>query len=423
MSSHNPACRCCHRPDTRDAAEIRARINRVYGPEERLSRRSFLKTAGAVVAGGFLAGCTGENDDGVANDNADDETSQTLEGMIVVGEEMDVIEGSVHVENGRIDRIVEEGVESDDIVIPAFVNTHTHITDSVAKDGVRAREYSWEELFIDPGLKGEYLDEATQEEKREAMARTLEFMKETGTGTFADFKEEGIQGVKDLNTVDEESPVDALTLFQGEYLTEDDDLRTEIERANGYQSYYPWGEQDERAREICDELGKVFALHSGEPGPDDIDDALALEPDYTSHMVHTREEDYEVLAEKDIGISALPRSNLVILDKLPPLERLHETTTVSLGTDNVMLNSASMFREMEFTSKLFDIPPTEVLQMATINGAKLTHREDAIGSLEEGKRARMTVIDTSQELKEYRDPVGAVVRRATARDVKETVLL
>ena len=426
MSDHGPGCGCCHRPDTRDIDEIRARIKRVYGPEERLSRRSFLKTVGAVATTGILAGCLGASDadnERVANVAGIDDTPLEIKGRLVVGEGMDVIEGTIHVEDGRIMRIVEEGVESDDIIIPAFVNTHTHITDSVAKDGARARDYSWEELFIDPGLKGEYLEEADQDEKREAMDRTLQFMKETGTGTFADFKEEGIQGVKDLNVVDESRKVDAVPLFQGEYLTEDDDLRAEIERAGGYQSYYPWNEQDERAREICDELGKVFALHSGEPGPDDIDDALALNPDYTSHMVHTREEDYEVLENNNIGISALPRSNLVILDKLPPLERLHEHTTVALGTDNVMLNSASMLREMEFTSKLFDIRPCEVLQMATINGAKLMHRANEIGSIEEGKRARLAILDTSRELKELRDPVAGVVRRATARDVKETVLL
>jgi cytosine/adenosine deaminase-related metal-dependent hydrolase len=87
-----------------------------------------------------------------------------------------------------------------------------------------------------------------------------------------------------------------------------------------------------------------------------------------------------------------------------------------------MLNSSSMLREMEFTSKLFDVTPTEVLQMATINGARITNRDSEIGSIEAGKRARLTVLDTSKELKNVVDPVGGVVRRATARDVKRTLL-
>jgi len=380
---------------------------------------------------GLLAGCVGTgtenggaddtNLNGGSDDNEDD-SLQTLQGTIIIGEEMEAIEGTVEIEDGYITNIIEQGVESDDIILPAFVNPHTHITDSVAKDSERAQNYSWEELFIDPDLKGEILDNATQEEKRDAMRRTMDFMKATGTGSFADFKEEGVQGVEDLNTVDEESDVEATTLLTGHYLSEDDDLETEISNADGYNAYHEYSDLDHEAREICDDHDKVFALHSGEPGPDDIDDSLALNPDYTSHMVHAREKDYETMAENDIGLASLPRSNFVIVDKVPPLEELHEATTVAIGTDNVMLNSASMLREMEFTSKVFDFTPTEVLQMATINGAELIKQADEIGSITEGKRARMTVVDTSKELKEIEDPIGGVVRRATAQDIRETVL-
>ncbi|MDQ2051158.1 amidohydrolase family protein [Natronolimnohabitans sp. A-GB9] len=425
--------------------EVKRRAEAVYAPEERLdrrsflsstsSRRSFLATSG-VAASTLIAGCaefvgggdgdsagqSNERDDTSGSDAVDDDTPTTLQGTIVVGEEMQVIEGTVEVADGRIERITEEGVNSDEIIVPAFVNPHTHITDSVAKDSERAQNYSWEELFIEPDLKGEILESASRKEKLESMSRTMEFMKTTGTGAFADFKEEGVQGVEDLELLDDESDVDATTLLTGHYLDEDDDLEEEIEKADGYNSYYPYDETDERAREICAELGKVFALHSGEPSAEDIDDSLALNPDYTSHMVHARPKDYDVMADNDIGLVSLPRSNLVIRDRLPPLEELHEATTVAIGTDNVMLNSASMLREMEFTSKLFDFTPTEVLQMATINGAKLIKQADDVGSIEEGKRARMTVIGTSKELKEVEDPVGGVVRRATAQDVKRIVL-
>jgi len=434
MTSHNENCRCCYSSSPYTAKEIRSRVEKVYAPEELFSRRKFLTTVG--VAGlGLLAGCVGSgsengggedtNISGSSTNNDGDEEGdslQTLQGTIVIGEEMEVIEGTIEIKDGYITNIIEEGVESDDIILPAFVNPHTHITDSVAKDSEEAQSYSWEELFIDPNLKGEILDSATQEEKRDAMRRTMEFMKATGTGSFADFKEEGIQGVDDLNKVDSESDVEATTLLTGHYLSEDDDLEAEIRNADGYNAYHEYSDIDHKAREICDDLDKVFALHSGEPGPDDIDDSLALNPDFTSHMVHAREEDYETMAENDIGLASLPRSNLVIVDKLPPLEELHEATTVAIGTDNVMLNSASMLREMEFTSKVFDFTPKEVLQMATINGAKLIKQSDEIGSITEGKRARMTVVDTSKELKEIEDPIGGVVRRATAQDVRETVL-
>lgn len=441
-TNHGHSCNCCRPPADADLDAIRRRAKRVFGPEELPDRRQFLKALGGVAAVGPLAGCSGSEDSdpeetdsnggemnnsspsGSEDDSepeATEDNVETVSGTIVVGEDMEVIEGTVTMESGQITSVTEEGVESDDIIIPAFVNPHTHITDSTAKDGERARNYSWYELFIDPGLKSEINGNATREEKRAAMTRTMDFMAASGTGTFADFKEEGVSGIEDLNTVDEGHDVDAVGLLTGN-IGEEMDLRAEIEAADGYNTYYPYGEEAERAREICTELDKVFALHSGEPSPEDIDASLALNPDYTSHMVQAREQDYDTLSNNDIGVAALPRSNLVILDELPPLERLHEATTVALGTDNVMLNSASMLREMEFTSKLFNFTPTEVLQMATINGARLTRRGDEIGSIEEGKRARMAVIDTSKELREVVDPIAGVVRRATARDVKQTIL-
>jgi len=435
MSDHGSSCGCCNPPAGADTSAIRERMRQVYGPEELPGRRQFLKALAGVGAAGVLAGCT--TSDGATNTTADptettaespgttatatEDGVETLSGTLVVGEEMSVTEGTVRIEDGEIVSITEEGVESDDIIVPAFVNPHTHITDSTAKDGERARNYSWYELFIDPGLKSEINGNATRAEKRQAMIETMEFMRASGTGTFADFKEEGVTGIEDLNVADEQTAVEAVGLLTGA-IDESADLQAEIENADGYNTYAPYDEQAERAREICADLGKVFALHSGEPNADDIDASLALNPDYTSHMVHTRDQDYQTLSDDDIGVVCLPRSNLVILDELPPLERLHEATTVALATDNVMLNSSSMLREMEFTSKLFDVTVTEVLQMATINGARLIKRDEEIGSIEEGKRARLAVFSTDYELQNVVDPIAGIVRRATARDVERTVL-
>jgi cytosine/adenosine deaminase-related metal-dependent hydrolase len=440
VSGQDDHDRCCGSRSKRLTPAMRERFERVYAPEELGDRRRFLQALGGAAAAGMLAGCSSSDastttgppspsgsttttDESVTTTTADSDAADAtvVEGTLVLGEEMDVTEGRIRIEDGQIESITEEGVDNDRLIVPAFVNPHTHITDATAKDSERARNFSWFELFIDPGLKSEVNDSATREQKRAAMEETLQFMRASGTGTFVDFKEEGIPGIEDLNMVDEGTAVDAVGLLTGA-IDEDADLEAEIEKADGYNTYAPYGEQAERAREICDDLDKVFALHSGEPDADDIDASLALNPDYTSHMVHAREQDYETLSNDDIGVVALPRSNLVILDELPPLERLHEATTVALGTDNVMLNAASMLREMEFTSKLFDVPPTEVLQMATINGARLSKRDDRIGSIEEGKRARMTVFDTSMELNNVVDPIAGIVRRATARDVERTIL-
>lgn len=386
-----------------------------------VTRRGFIQGVAATAGMSSVAGCLASSE-GVAGYSETDDTNEgtTLSGTLLVGDDLALIEGSITIEDGMITEIEEQGVESDDIIIPAFFNAHTHITDSHAKED--ARGFDWSELFVDPGLKSQLNENASEEEITGSMESTMELMYEGGTGAFVDFKEQGTAGVEDLETLDEETPVEAYTLLTGGGLGEGIDLRAEIEAADGYNSYAPYSDRDRRAREICRDLDKIFALHSGEPNADDITESLELEPDYTSHMVHTRPKDYGVLAEKDIGVCALPRSNMVILDELPPLEQLHAYTTVALGTDNVMLNSSSMFREMEFTSKQFDLSPKEILQMATINGARLAGKAEEVGSIEKGKRARMTVLSTDGELEYVEDEIAGIVRRAGVSDVKDVIL-
>jgi cytosine/adenosine deaminase-related metal-dependent hydrolase len=88
-----------------------------------------------------------------------------------------------------------------------------------------------------------------------------------------------------------------------------------------------------------------------------------------------------------------------------------------------MLNSPSMFREMEFAAKLSDdrVSATDVLRMATVNGAGIAGLD--CGVVEEGRRARLLVLDASTDnLDGVRDVVRAVVRRAGADDVLDVVL-
>ena len=119
-------------------------------------------------------------------------------------------------------------------------------------------------------------------------------------------------------------------------------------------------------------------------------------------------------------MAVCPRSNVVTGVGRPPVEELHERTTVALGTDNVFLNSPSMFREMAFTSKLYDISARDVLAMATINGAEMVGLDR--GLVEAGRPARLLVLDgDSDNLCGVRDPLRAVVRRAETTDVKRVV--
>ncbi|MFW6190158.1 MAG: SHOCT-like domain-containing protein, partial [Candidatus Bipolaricaulota bacterium] len=98
------------------------------------------------------------------------------------------------VEDGEIAAVEEAATDSTDIVLPAFVNAHTHIGDSIAKEA--GGGLSLDDLVAPPdGLKHRLLRQASREEKVTAMARSLRFMEDTGTAAFLEFREGGVAGV------------------------------------------------------------------------------------------------------------------------------------------------------------------------------------------------------------------------------------
>jgi cytosine/adenosine deaminase-related metal-dependent hydrolase len=95
-----------------------------------------------------------------------------------------------------------------------------------------------------------------------------------------------------------------------------------------------------------------------------------------------------------------------------------QTTTVGLGTDNVMFNSLNMFAEMEFTSKAFLRDDRKVLEMATLNNARIMGVANEIGSIDLGKKANLLVLnDRSNNLFGTKNIISSVVRRARPDDI------
>mgnify|MGYP000055990164 CR=1 FL=1 len=334
-----------------------------------------------------------------------------IEGVILRGEGFEPVEGRVVVADGEIEAVEEASVDSDDIVAPAFVNAHTHIGDSIAKEA--GAGLSLEELVAPPdGLKHRLLRQAEREELVEAMARSLSFMRETGTSSFLEFREGGVEGVHALREAAAGIDIDPV-IFGRETVEA-------MEAADGFGASGAADGEFSRERAACREAGKPFAIHAGEVGPGDINPALDLEPDLLVHMVYAENVHLERVEDSEIPVAVCPRSNLVTDVGLPPVRDLLDRTTVALGTDNVMLNSPSMFREMEFVAKCCDVSAKEALRMATTAGAQIAGRN--AGVVEAGKDADLLVLDgATDNLVGYRDPVRALVRRAGEADVKRVI--
>jgi len=334
-----------------------------------------------------------------------------VEGVVLRGPEFEPVEGRVVVEDGSVTAVEQESVDSEDIVCPAFVNAHTHLGDSVAKEAGRGLDL--EELVAPPdGLKHRILRSTSREELVAAMRRSLRFMADSGTAACLEFREGGTEGVYALREAASGLGVEPVVFGREDAAV--------LEVADGFGASGAADADFTREREAAREAEKPFAIHAGEVDSGDINPALDLRPDLLVHMVHAEPLHLDRVEDQGVPVAVCPRSNLVTGVGLPPVTELAERTTVALGTDNVMLNSPSMFREMAVAAKVLDLDAVDVLRMATVAGAEIADLD--CGVVEAGRAARLLVLDgDSDNLAGARDPVRAVVRRAGAGDVKRVI--
>ena len=117
-----------------------------------------------------------------------------------------------------------------------------------------------------------------------------------------------------------------------------------------------------------------------------------------AHAVWLTGEEIDLLARRKVGIAHCPSSNAKLASGgvAPVVELRAAGAVVGLGTDSVASNnSLSMLREMHVAA-LFQknqrwdarvLTAQQLLDMATVDGARLLGREAEIGSLEAGKWA------------------------------------
>ena len=335
-----------------------------------------------------------------------------VEGTILRGRAFEPVEGRVVVEEGDVVAVEETTTDSDAIVCPAFVNAHTHIGDSIAKEA--GAGLSLDELVAPPdGLKHRLLRAASADEKIEAMRRSLRFMMRSGTAATVEFREGGVEGVAAIREALDGLDIEATVLGR--------ETAAAMAEADGFGASGARDDDFAERRAATREAGKPFGIHAGERDSHDLTPALDLDPTFLVHVVHPEPEHLDRIEREGVPVVVCPRSNLVTGVGTPPIADLLDRTTVALGTDNVMLNSPSMFREMEFAAKVGGVDAADVLRMATLNGADLVGLN--CGLIEPGRAAKLLVLDgDSDNLAGTRDPVRAVVRRAGVDDVKRVIL-
>lgn len=123
------------------------------------------------------------------------------------------------------------------------------------------------------------------------------------------------------------------------------------------------------------------------------------------HCVWLDEEDMDIFAKRDLSVVTNPGSNTKLASGIAPIsEYLKRGINVAIGTDGPASNNClDMFREMFLVTGLAKlkeqdaaaVDALEVLNMATVNGAKALHLPDT-DVLARGKQADIIMIDLHQ---------------------------
>lgn len=151
------------------------------------------------------------------------------------------------------------------------------------------------------------------------------------------------------------------------------------------------------------------------------------------HCNWAGQKEMEIFAANGVGVSHNPESSMKLAAGVAPIAQMIERgITVGLGTDGAASNNdLDMFREMDSAAKIhkvMSLNPTvmgarTVLQMATADGAKLLKLDHLIGSVEEGKRADIIIVDAKQpHLTPLYNCYSQLVYAARGADVKTSII-
>ena len=139
-----------------------------------------------------------------------------------------------------------------------------------------------------------------------------------------------------------------------------------------------------------------------------------------AHCVKVDDEEIELLAAHDVAVAHCPRSNAILGCGVAPLRELRTAgLRVGLGTDSpASTPSFDMFEEMRaavYAARARAARPdalsaAEVLELATLGGARALGLDAEVGSLVPGKRADLAVVSLAgSPYLPWEDPTVAVV--------------
>lgn len=371
------------------------------------------------------------------------------------------------------------------LVIPGFINAHTHIGDSIGKDmgvesGLEARVHP---IF---GIKQSILKNTRHEYLRSFMRNSAISMMKKGITAFADFREGGEEGVRLLRDSIAGLPIKCLVLGRIEsYLhpkrkmtiySSSTKKTLKQNKAKLIRTIGLTSEQLQEARQVLlmseglglsganensDESLKQYhclieqqkningrtskrpllSIHAAESkettkfsrvrtGKTEVERIMQyLKPHFIVHMTNATEGDFALLASRGCGIVICPRANGVIGVGIPRVAKmLKKGCKIAIGTDNVMLNSPNILREMDYIWKVSRateqeefLSPRHILKFATVNAADILGLNS--GYIDRGRAADLIFIDKRHiDLYPIHNAYASIIHRASQDSIRAVMI-
>lgn len=369
------------------------------------------------------------------------------DGIILRGLNLEPVKANVTVDDGIITDISKDTKEGKlidvdgAIIVPSFFNGHTHIGDSIIKD--EGYGLSLGEMVKPPnGVKHRALASAKDSDIIESMKSSMLDMLESGITHFIDYREGGIKGVKLLKEASKDIPIKPIILGRDDSFYGDDpdlakvksQIRKLLKIADGI-APSGFGEiTDEVANlivEECNKAGKISSIHVAESestqieslerfGKTEIERSVQSNFNQLVHCTNAKNNDLELIKNSNANVVVCPRANATLNVGIAPLnEMLDLGIKPILGTDNLMLNSPDMFRELEFALKIMSVNynsylnPCELLKMATTNACLFDFDKSYI---EIGQVAEFNVIKHFSK-----NPYLSIINRSQTKNILYTI--
>ena len=152
-----------------------------------------------------------------------------------------------------------------------------------------------------------------------------------------------------------------------------------------------------------------------------------------NHAIWLSDSDMSKIAETKTNVVHDPTSNMLLASGVAKVPKMLELgINVALACDGPACNNnQDMISSMKFASllhKVDSLDPTaitarQVMEMATIKGAKALGLENDIGSLEAGKKADLITIDLRKaHMVPVLDVIGVIVYSANGSDVNDVII-